>query len=184
MAPMNDGGQAQPGRAPSGGRHTRAQQLVERRAGGEEVSDYEGRILDAHLAACSRCRERAEQVGDRRPADEEMRETVVGGQEEADRATVGVVEAATPSETGGQRHIGSDKDAMGQDKRRQVVGQSWGPSKTRQLLYYGLAVAFVIALYIGGKIAIDELDKAPANNPDKAPWSQPNAPQTPPQRFQ
>jgi hypothetical protein len=108
----------------------------------------------------------------------------VGGQDEPSRATVGIVEAANPSEAGGQRHIGSDKDAMGQDKRRQVIGQSWGPSKARQLLYYGLAVVVVIALYIGGKVAIDQLDKAPAHNTDQAPWSQPNAPQTPPQRFQ
>ena len=170
MAPMSDGAAGRAARAPSGGRHARAQELIERRARGEDLGDYDNRILEAHLAACSDCREWAA--------------TVVGGQEEPARATVGGVEAATPSETGGQTHIGSDKDAMGKDKRRQVVGHSWGPSKGSQLLYYGLAVAFVIALYIGGKVAIDELDKAPANNPDKAPWSQPNAPQTPPQRFQ
>ena len=170
MTPMSDRGPGEAGRPPSGGRHARAQDLIERRARGEELGDYDQRILDAHLEACSDCREWAE--------------TVVGGQQEPARATVGDVEAATPSETGGQRHIGSDKDAMGQDKRRQVVGQSWGPSKSRQLLYYGLAVAAVIALYIGGKIAIDQLDKAPAHNRDQAPWSQPNAPQTPPQRFQ
>jgi len=170
MAPMSDGGAGPTARVPSGGRHARAQDLIERRAGGEELGEYDRRILDAHLAACSDCRE--------------WEATVVGGQEEPARATVGDVEAATPSETGGQSHIGSDKDAMGQDKRRQVVGQSWGPSKARQLLYYGLAVAVVIAIYIGGKIAIDQLDKAPAHNADQAPWSQPNAPQTPPQRFQ
>jgi hypothetical protein len=71
---------------------------------------------------------------------------------------------------------------MGQDKRREVVGHSWGPSKTRQLAYYGIFVAFVIALYIGGKIAVDELDKAPANDPAKAPWSK--GVQEPPKRFQ
>ena len=170
MTPMSDGGPGEAARPPGGGRHARAQDLIERRARGEELGDYDRRILEAHLAACKECRA--------------WSETVVGGQEEPARATVGGVEAATPSESGGQRHIGSDKDAMGQDKRRQVVGQGYGPSKSRQLVYYGLFVAFVIALYIGGKIAIDELDKAPAHNPDKAPWSQPNAPQTPPQRFQ
>ena len=170
MAPVSDGGPEHPARPPSGGRHDRAQDLIERRAGGEELGDYDRRILDAHLGACSECREWAA--------------TVVGGQEEPTRATVGSVEAATPSETGGQRHVGSDKDAMGMDKRREVVGHSYGPSKSRQLVYYGLFVAFLVVLYIGGKVAIDQLDKAPAHNAAKAPWSQPNAPQTPPQRFQ
>lgn len=78
----------------------------------------------------------------------------------------------------------STVDAMGQDKKRQVVGHSYGPSRSRQLLYYGIFVAFVIALYIGGSIAVDELDAPPANNPDEAPWSQPDSPQIPPQRFQ
>jgi hypothetical protein len=176
MAPMSDGGSAGAGRAPSGGRHARAQDLIERRAAGEELGEYDSRILEAHLTACSACREWAE--------ERQGSATVVAGQEEPARATVSSVEAVTPSETGGKKHLGSDKDAMGQDKRREVVGHSWGPSKGRQLLYYGLAVAFVIVLYIGGKMAIDELDKAPAHSPDQAPWSQPNAPQTPPQRFQ
>ena len=167
---MSDGGSGSAGQAPSGGRHGRAQDLVERRARGEELGEYDSRILEAHLSACRACREWAA--------------TVVGGQEEPTRATVTSVEAATPSEAGGQRHIGSEKDAMGKDKRREVVGHSYGPSKGRQLAYYGIFVAFLVLLYIGGKIAIDELDKAPAHNPDKAPWSQPNAPQKPAQRFQ
>jgi hypothetical protein len=176
MAPMSDRGAGRAAGAPSGGRHARAQDLIERRAAGEELGEYDARILEAHLEACPRCREWAE--------EHEASATVVSGQDEPARATVGSVEAATPSETGGQRHIGSDKDAMGQDKRREVVGHSWGPSKARQAAYYGIAIAFVIALYIGGKIAIDELDKAPAHDTDQAPWSQPNAPQTPPHRFQ
>lgn len=171
---MSDGGSAGAGPTPSGGRHARAQDLIKRRVAGEDLGEYDGRILEAHLAACARCREWAEGVDSA---------TVVGGQDEPARATVSSVEAATPSKSGGE-HMGGSTDAMGQDKRRRVVGQSWGPSKARQALYYGLAIAFVIALYIGGKIAIDELDKAPAHNTDQAPWSQPNAPQTPPTRFQ
>jgi hypothetical protein len=94
------------------------------------------------------------------------------------------MEAATSSGGREQEHIGQEEDAMGQDKRRQVVGHSYGPSKARQLLYYGVFIVFVILAYIGARIAIDELDKAPATHPDKAPWSQPDAPQTPPQRFE
>jgi hypothetical protein len=78
----------------------------------------------------------------------------------------------------------TDVDAMGQDKRRQVVGHSYGPSKQRQLAYYGIFLAFVVAAYIGFQFAVDQLDKAPSHNPDQAPWSQSNSPQIPPVRFQ
>src|SRR5436190_1253773 len=71
-------------------------------------------------------------------------------------------------------------DAMGNDKRRQVVGNSYGPSFARQATLYGIFVAVIVALFIGGKIVVDKLDKPPATNPDKAPWSAPNAPQHPP----
>ena len=69
----------------------------------------------------------------------------------------------------------SGVDAMGQDKHRKVSGQRYGLSRGRQLLYYGLFVAFVIGAYIGLKAAADTLDKAPAKDPDKAPWSKPDA---------
>jgi hypothetical protein len=74
-------------------------------------------------------------------------------------------------------------DAMGNDKRRQVVGQSYGPSFMRQAVTYGIAVAIIVALFIGGKIAVDHFDKAPAHNQDQAPWSSANATQHTPQRF-
>ncbi len=74
-------------------------------------------------------------------------------------------------------------DAMGQDKHRQVVGQSYGPSKARQFALYGVFVAIVIALFIGGKIAVDHFDQAPSHNKDQAPWSASNAKQHTPQRF-
>jgi hypothetical protein len=80
--------------------------------------------------------------------------------------------------------MGSTVDAMGQDKRRSVIGKSYAASTARQLAYYGIFVAFVILLYIGGRIAVDQLDKAPKTNPDQAPWSKADSPQTPPQRFQ
>jgi len=73
----------------------------------------------------------------------------------------------------------SDVDAMGQDKHRQVVGQRFGASRARQLAYYGIFVAFVIGAYLGLKTAADQLDKAPAHDPDQAPWSKPGAPQGP-----
>jgi hypothetical protein len=73
----------------------------------------------------------------------------------------------------------STVDAMGQDKHRQVVGQRFGASRARQLAYYGIFIAFVIGAYLGLKAAADQLDKAPAHDPDQAPWSQQGAPHGP-----
>jgi anti-sigma factor RsiW len=168
-----------PARGQLGARHARARELARRRSRGEELSDDDSRVLEAHLVACPRCREWAAEG-----ADEQVEATVPGGQEDSAGATVGTMEAATPDSGRDQGHIGSQKDAMGRDKHREVVGHSYGPSKARQLLYYGIFAVFVILAYIGAKIAVDELDKAPANNPDKAPWSRPESPQTPPQQFQ
>lgn len=75
----------------------------------------------------------------------------------------------------------SETDAMGQDKRRTIIGQGYGPSRGRQLLYYGIAIGVIVALFIGGKIAIDELDKAPAHDTDQAPWT---GTQVPPKAFE
>lgn len=75
----------------------------------------------------------------------------------------------------------SETDAMGQDKRRTIIGQGYGPSRGRQLLYYGVAVGIIVALFIGGKIAVSELDKAPAKDTDQAPWT---GTQVPPKQFE
>lgn len=112
------------------------------------------------------------------------REAVVGGQGRLAGATVGAMEAASSPGGGDREHVGSKTDAMGQDKRRPVVGHSYGPSMTRRIVYYAIFTAFVVLAYFGAKIAIDELDKAPANNPAQAPWSREGAPQLPAQRFQ
>lgn len=65
----------------------------------------------------------------------------------------------------------STVDAMGQEKRRTIIGQGYGPSRGRQLLYYGAFIAVVVALFIGASIAVDKLDKAPAKDKDAAPWA-------------
>jgi hypothetical protein len=84
-------------------------------------------------------------------------------------------EPADQRSPGGQ---GSDVDAMGQDKHRRVIGQH-NPHRGRQFLYYGIFIAFLAAAYIGLKAGADALDKAPAHDPDQAPWSKPGAPQGP-----
>ena len=79
----------------------------------------------------------------------------------------------------GQQGGRSEVDAMGQDKHRTVIGQRYGASRTKQALYYGTFVAFVVAAYFGLKVAVDHLDKAPAHDKDQAPWSKPGAPDEP-----
>lgn len=65
----------------------------------------------------------------------------------------------------------SDVDAMGQDKRREVIGHSYGPSKRSQVMFF-VAVAALIALILGGwTLAVATFDTAPESYPDKAPWS-------------
>ena len=81
------------------------------------------------------------------------------------------------------RHEQSDVDAMGLDKRREVVGGSYSPSFARQATLYGIFLVVVIALGVGFKLLADELDKPPETNPDVAPWAQEDAPQTPPAQI-
>jgi cytoskeletal protein RodZ len=65
----------------------------------------------------------------------------------------------------------SDLDAMGQDKRRQVVGHSYGPTRRNQAIFFA-AVAVVVVVVLGGwTLAVAAFDTAPENYPDKAPWS-------------
>lgn len=73
----------------------------------------------------------------------------------------------------------SNVDAMGQDKHRTVIGQRYGASRSRQLAYYGVFLAIVVVAYIGLKAGANQLDKAPAQDRDQAPWSKPGAPQGP-----
>ena len=69
------------------------------------------------------------------------------------------------------RHEPSDVDAMGLDKRREVVGQSYAPSAGRQLTMYGIFLAVLAALVIGGKLLADKLDQPPDEVKDEAVWT-------------
>ena len=73
---------------------------------------------------------------------------------------------------------------MGKDKRREVIGHSYGPSRRSQLLVLGGVLGTFAVLIVGGKLLADSADKPPATNPDRAPWSKPDAPQVPAQRPQ
>jgi len=76
-------------------------------------------------------------------------------------------------------HEPSDVDAQGVDKRRQVIGHSYGPSKKTQLLFF-VAVAAVAAVLIGGYVAaIAAFDQPEDTYADEAPWSRTDAQQIP-----
>ena|SRR5689334_14120401 len=83
------------------------------------------------------------------------------------------------------RHEQSEVDAMGLDKRRRVVGQSYGPSKTRQFALYGIFLAVIVALVIGGIILVGKLDTGVGKDvPHSAPWSKPGVKQSKPKPIQ
>jgi hypothetical protein len=80
------------------------------------------------------------------------------------------------------RQIGgedSDVDAMGLDKRRQVTGGTYRPSRARQLTLYGIFIVVLVVLAIGFKLLADELDQPPENTRDAAPWTGNDVPPRP-----
>lgn len=64
-----------------------------------------------------------------------------------------------------------DTDAMGLDKRREVVGKSYGASFLRQLTLYGIFVFVTACILFGLKTLADKLDEPPAKIEAKAPWT-------------
>jgi hypothetical protein len=78
----------------------------------------------------------------------------------------------------------STVDAMGQDKRRQVVGKTYGPTFARQAALYGIFLVVVVAIGFGIKVAVDHFDKPQHPFPPKAAWARSNAPQIPPKPLQ
>jgi len=70
------------------------------------------------------------------------------------------------------RHDQSEVDAMGLDKRRPVVGEKVGPSKTRQLVVYLGFLAVMVALVVGGLLLVKNLDTSVGKDvPNSAPWA-------------
>jgi hypothetical protein len=85
-------------------------------------------------------------------------------------ADIDKLEKFEPSEEA-KRHKPSDVDAMGQDKRREVVGHSYGPTKRSQIMFF-VAVGAVLVVIVGGWLAlVSAVDKPPKNFEDSAPWS-------------
>jgi len=68
------------------------------------------------------------------------------------------------------RHEQSNVDAMGQEKRREVVGGSYSPSFARQAALYGIFVLVVGLLVVGAILAVNEFDQPPEEQKLEAPW--------------
>ena len=69
------------------------------------------------------------------------------------------------------RHDQSDTDAMGLDKRREVIGGNYGASFGKQLVRWAVVVVVVAGAAFGAKLLVDDLDKPPAQAADEAPWT-------------
>ncbi len=96
----------------------------------------------------------------------------------------GSVVKREPVEARLARHEQSNVDAMGHDKRRQVVGKTYGPTLARQLVLYGIFLVIVAAIAFGVKVAVDHFDQPPKHFSAQAPWAQKGAKQIPPKPLQ
>jgi hypothetical protein len=67
-------------------------------------------------------------------------------------------------------------DAMGNDKRRQVSGQTYGPTRSQQLRAYGIFVALVLGVGVFGYWAATTIDQRDIPLEPTAPWAQPGSP--------
>jgi hypothetical protein len=77
-------------------------------------------------------------------------------------------------------HDPSNLDAMGQDKRRQVVGKQYGATVRKQLTVYGIFLAVVAVVVIAFLTVVSSIDNAEVALEDTAPWTEPTAAQTAP----
>jgi hypothetical protein len=81
-----------------------------------------------------------------------------------------VIEKDSPEERLA-RHEQSNLDAMGLEKRREVVGGNYSASLARQIVTYAIVVVVVVGAAFGLKLLADDLDQPPAKVEDQAPWT-------------
>ena len=128
------------------------------------------------------------------PSDEEETEQREASSDDEDKNDAGEpaapsigakteIEHVPPQERlAGVEH--SSVDAMGLDKRREVMGETYGPTRQRVILSFVIFLAIVAALFIGLLFLVNQLDQPPDSNPDQAPWSAPDVQQAPPSGLQ
>jgi hypothetical protein len=74
----------------------------------------------------------------------------------------------------------ADLDAMGNDKRRQVIGRQYGATVRKRLLVYGVFVAVIVVAIIAFLTVVSSYDNRDIELKDTAPWTQAGALQSPP----
>ena len=152
----------------------------------QAVADAEVQIGGSGASGVAEWQAEAEPSGDRTEATDSSADRGDDGEKPASEISAPSLGPHTelgekvPPEERLEKHEQSTVDAMGLDKRRHVSGQQYGASFAKQATIYGVFLAVVVALVIGGKLAADELDQGPEVDEDKAPWSQPEAVQRPP----
>lgn len=99
----------------------------------------------------------------------------------AEEETEGTDDDATESERDGEYGENrSETDAMGNDKRRVVIGQQYGATLRKRLLVYGAVVAFIAVVAIVFLTVVTNYDNRDMPLKDTAPWTQAGASQSPP----
>lgn len=74
----------------------------------------------------------------------------------------------------------ADLDAMGNDKRRQVIGKQYGATVRKRLLVYGVFVGVVVIAVIAFLTVVDSYDNREIKLEDTAPWTEAGAVASPP----
>lgn len=116
----------------------------------------------------------AEETGKDEHEDED-----VADESPADESSVGDGAPAEEKnkEYGGER---SEVDAMGNDKRREVVGEQYGASVRKRLAVYGGVIGAVVLIVIAFLTLVKGYDNRDMPLKDTAPWTKESASQTPP----
>lgn len=96
--------------------------------------------------------------------------------------TTGDHDAAETTGTGEYGENRSDVDAMGNAKRREVIGKQYGASVRKRLLVYGGVLAFMAVVVIVFLTVVTNYDNRDMPIENTAPWSQADASSSSPPR--
>jgi hypothetical protein len=78
----------------------------------------------------------------------------------------------------------SDTDALGREKRRQVVGGTYGMTTGKLVALYAATVAVIAGAAFGLYLLAKDLDQPPEQISQEAPWAGQDAPQREPKPIQ
>jgi hypothetical protein len=87
--------------------------------------------------------------------------------------------AGKPEAAGGEAG-GTDRDAIGNDKRRRVVGRQYGVTARKRVLFYGVTVLVIMLVAVAFLTVIRSVDERDIALEPTAPWTEADAPAIPP----